>query len=602
MQITKLELRNFRSFETLDLYLDPLTVLVGPNDTGKSAVLEALAWLLDPSAVIDWRSATRRVRTQSPFEVASVVAHVADFTEDELRALGPVASGGVVKIGISSETKSDAGYLFDSEQVPALAEALNSNLFEQYSEGRSPLEFLIEFAEAKAVDGRFWFDWGIWEVVDGVDWNDWMLGPRGLFQTICLGGPRDTAWHPQTVLAPLIRQKLHRAVEARGVDEGGSVTPNWLDKTVSDILGEISQAHSQELVGSTDFRSVLWRANVDIAEAVISHLGGAVSRTTDHIEQFWHGEPVDRLGPGANRALAIAALRLYRDPDLWRVSPPRKFDTPDPPRLAVMLVEEPETGLYPRAQRELARLLRDLPISGLQGVVVTHAAPFVNAVPVVSLRVARRRSDGEKHSATEITAPVDLEEIRQSLGLEPSDVLLARRFVIVEGESDRLILNAWAQRMGADFRAAGVQLVASGGFGMSEQVARFLGIAYEGAEFLVLLDNGKDTDKAAREITKRFAGKVLAETLSRTEIEGFFRQQAVTAWLWQAGVREDDLDRQVTDELTKSNSRVQALRNLSSRLLGRPYEKVRDGLAIAELTPEYDVDPEIKALIMRLIV
>lgn len=44
MQLTRLELRNYRCFKSLDLDLDPrTTVLVGENASGKTAVLEALA-------------------------------------------------------------------------------------------------------------------------------------------------------------------------------------------------------------------------------------------------------------------------------------------------------------------------------------------------------------------------------------------------------------------------------------------------------------------------------------------------------------------------------------------------------------------------------
>ena len=42
MRLSRLELRHFRCFESLDVDLEPVTVLVGANDTGKSTVLEAI--------------------------------------------------------------------------------------------------------------------------------------------------------------------------------------------------------------------------------------------------------------------------------------------------------------------------------------------------------------------------------------------------------------------------------------------------------------------------------------------------------------------------------------------------------------------------------
>ena len=45
--ITKVWAKNFRSIEYAELELDPLTVLVGPNASGKSNLLDILSFLAD---------------------------------------------------------------------------------------------------------------------------------------------------------------------------------------------------------------------------------------------------------------------------------------------------------------------------------------------------------------------------------------------------------------------------------------------------------------------------------------------------------------------------------------------------------------------------
>jgi len=40
--ITRLEIENFKAIKKVAIELDPLTVLVGPNDSGKSTILQAL--------------------------------------------------------------------------------------------------------------------------------------------------------------------------------------------------------------------------------------------------------------------------------------------------------------------------------------------------------------------------------------------------------------------------------------------------------------------------------------------------------------------------------------------------------------------------------
>ena len=46
MQITKLKIRNFRSIKSLDIELGDTTVLIGQNNAGKSAILDAIRIVL----------------------------------------------------------------------------------------------------------------------------------------------------------------------------------------------------------------------------------------------------------------------------------------------------------------------------------------------------------------------------------------------------------------------------------------------------------------------------------------------------------------------------------------------------------------------------
>ena len=56
--LQKLELRNFKGFRQQSFDLAPITVLVGRNGTGKSSVLQALAFLKQ-SSVAGARRCTR---------------------------------------------------------------------------------------------------------------------------------------------------------------------------------------------------------------------------------------------------------------------------------------------------------------------------------------------------------------------------------------------------------------------------------------------------------------------------------------------------------------------------------------------------------------
>ena len=46
MRITKIQIQNFRSIRSLELDIGDTTVFIGPNNAGKSAILEAVRILL----------------------------------------------------------------------------------------------------------------------------------------------------------------------------------------------------------------------------------------------------------------------------------------------------------------------------------------------------------------------------------------------------------------------------------------------------------------------------------------------------------------------------------------------------------------------------
>jgi AAA15 family ATPase/GTPase len=52
---TYLGLKNFRAFESLDLELAPITILVGPNNSGKSSIISAMRILTQTVRNEDYR-------------------------------------------------------------------------------------------------------------------------------------------------------------------------------------------------------------------------------------------------------------------------------------------------------------------------------------------------------------------------------------------------------------------------------------------------------------------------------------------------------------------------------------------------------------------
>ncbi|MFF4703496.1 AAA family ATPase [Streptomyces sp. NPDC001288] len=104
-----------------------------------------------------------------------------------------------------------------------------------------------------------------------------------------------------------------------------------------------------------------------------------------------------------------------------------------------VVLEEPETGLHPSAQRALLTLLQTWSADRLF-MASTHSAHFLDWRSPETTVLAASRKDGESR-----VAPVTTERatLLQELGVRLSDVLSAERILILEGPTDKDILDAW---------------------------------------------------------------------------------------------------------------------------------------------------------------
>lgn len=114
-------------------------------------------------------------------------------------------------------------------------------------------------------------------------------------------------------------------------------------------------------------------------------------------------------------------------------------------RHLILAVEEPETHLHPNAVHELRNVLAEI-ASDQQVIMTTHSPVLVDRVNVANNIVVQSGS---------ATKAKKLADIRDSLGVELSDNLAGAYLVLlVEGSEDNRVIRKWAAGVSAKIRSA----------------------------------------------------------------------------------------------------------------------------------------------------
>jgi len=140
----------------------------------------------------------------------------------------------------------------------------------------------------------------------------------------------------------------------------------------------------------------------------------------------------------------------------------------------LLLIEEPEAHLHPQRQIRVMDFLQDkISELGIQVLVTTHSPVLASVVKLQNLVLVRKPSAYSLDKGKTRLANGDYRFLERYLDATKANLFFARGVIVVEGPSEALLLPAIAKGLGRDLAAHGVSIVNVGGVGL-RRYARIL--------------------------------------------------------------------------------------------------------------------------------
>lgn len=470
MRLENIAIRNFRLLRRLSIDLasgTPTTVLVGPNNSGKTSVMEALRLFLGPASELRKKLSLHDLSQSRRADFDHIESRIAvASTEDEKIAIMRRYAPRVRMDLVFSYDEDTADLVVATELLMNLNPADNriglriecclanaKGLLADFLERRKQEESLCEFLTTRFAQ---YYDVSYFKVA-----------PDGREAEELDGGE---------IVRRLI--KVDMITAQRHIDDDESSRAAKLSKLLHDHYSKYYQA--EDLEGFNAIEDAISESAAGLTEKY----GGAFGRLTTRLKSF--GYPQGHTTPDLRIRAEMDATTIYRDNTrIYYASAhqtrsgtaqiyelPEKYNglgyknlifivlqlesfraaleavTEDRPRVHVIGIEEPEAHLHPQVQcvfiSEMTKALSGHAGSTAQILISTHSSHIVADSGFDPIRYFRRTAhEVSVRDLSRLPLPEDgdvLNFLRRYVKLTHCDLFFADKAILVEGQVERLLL------------------------------------------------------------------------------------------------------------------------------------------------------------------
>lgn len=450
MRLTKITISNFRCYKgETTFYLDDLTVIIGKNDIGKSAVIEAIDGFFNDSVEAADLSTTA---DNNSIELTCSFENVpTEVVLDTSVASSPIEEGilnlegllEVKKVFTFAAKKSIAVYLIANHPSdPRLANLLSMK--------NTPLKAYAEEVGANLEGVNKKKNPPIREAI-----RNHIAGTREIRELKVDGNVDNednlkTVWGALKKLLPIF--SLFKSDKAFDDKDGDIKDP--LQSAINEAL---ALPEIQALL--TDIEAKVKQYSTDIADRTIEKLKNFDEAISERLRSDFNKPPsyskifdltllnennipLNKRGSGIRRLVVLSFFQAQAER--------RKADKSAPS--IIYAIEEPETAQHPNHQKMIVDALSELSKQkDVQVFFTTHSANLVREIPIKSLRFISLNEIGEVEveygfdKERNTTNEEVISKVIDTLGILPNPSERVKCLVYVEGNHDVNALKRYSK-------------------------------------------------------------------------------------------------------------------------------------------------------------
>jgi predicted ATP-dependent endonuclease of OLD family len=477
--VSRITVSNFRGIQNvvLDLGASAPIVLVGPNNAGKSTVLDAIGLCLQSAKFSKLAIDDRDFWTDGSGAVCD------EFVIDVAFCARPGGSLPAVKGGVGDPVYVHGvraiGNRIESSVTRRLLDADGDNIMLTLSVPVSKAR-KDEF-KGSGLGGRRFA-----RVADISKWlpTIFQLDSQNLYSSLYV-------W----ASGPL--QRLMDGYRTHLLEDSWLVE-NKPKQKMPELLERLHAYLNDKVLQSPYWNETL---SIELSAKLQEYLGRASGFTMrpqlETIEQWLQSELLFRVSPGIGLA-AIDSRRLGAGwQSLIRLAALEVVTKLEDSRV-LLLMEEPETFLHPHLRRRMRRVFDSLQANHSQCVITTHSAEFISfslSQDIVRLQMTLEGVKQHRYQTSSGGQALKDEEKLQEYGTQ--EIVFANLVVLSEGKADRFAIRQGLHAMGLDCDAESISVIGASGIENLPDYARLcstLGIPWIAIHDLDMLPEG--TQKA----------------------------------------------------------------------------------------------------------